>query len=140
MCVDHAPIMFAGKCSGGLTHDISCPQLRQGEIHASTEVAAELAAPGGPMEVQLFGYALLQHLVRRHCATKMISLPLLRPEIFARQARVMLQVGNRWAEYSAQEHAQLASLALDMLNRGEDSAVQTFQGIQNCHLITMLRI
>lgn len=41
-----------------------CLQLKQGEIHASTEVAAELAAPGGPMEVQHFGYALLQHLVR----------------------------------------------------------------------------
>jgi hypothetical protein len=48
---------------------ISCvlallPQLKQGEIHASTEVAAELAAPSSPMEVQHFGYALLQHLVR----------------------------------------------------------------------------
>jgi hypothetical protein len=40
------------------------PQLKQGEIHASTEVAAELAAPSSPMEVQHFGYALLQHLVR----------------------------------------------------------------------------
>lgn len=40
------------------------PQLKQGEVHASTEVAAELAAPGGPIEVQHFGYALLQHLVR----------------------------------------------------------------------------
>lgn len=63
-------------------------QLKQGEIHASTEVAAELAAPGGPIEVQHFGYALLQHLV-----------------------------GNRWVEYNEQEHAQLASLAFDMLNR-----------------------
>ena len=39
-------------------------QLKAGEIHTSTEVAAELAAPSGPMEVQHFGYALLQHLVR----------------------------------------------------------------------------
>lgn len=39
-------------------------QLKQAEIHASTEVAAELAAPNSPMEVQHFGYALLQHLVR----------------------------------------------------------------------------
>lgn len=30
-----------------------------------------------------------------------------------------LQVGTRWAEYSEQEHAQLASLAFDMLTRGE---------------------
>lgn len=30
----------------------------------------------------------------------------------------MPQVGTRWTEYSEQEHAQLASLAFDMLNRG----------------------
>lgn len=40
-------------------------QLKTGEIHASTEVAAELIAPGGPMEVQHFGYAVMQHLVGR---------------------------------------------------------------------------
>lgn len=32
---------------------------------------------------------------------------------------VHAQVGNRWAEYNEQEHTQLASLAFDMLNRGE---------------------
>ena len=99
------------------------PQLKQGEIHASTEVAAELAAPSSPMEVQHFGYALLQHLVRSpdeampphgvHTGSR--SSPPVKPALCA----MTLQVGTRWAEYSEQEHAQLASLAFDMLTRGE---------------------
>ncbi len=40
-------------------------QLKLGEIHASTETAAELMTPGGPTEVQHFGYAVMQHLVSR---------------------------------------------------------------------------
>ena len=40
----------------------------------------------------------------------------------ARCAALMVapQVGTRWPEYSAQEQAQLASLAFDMLTRGAE--------------------
>lgn len=41
-------------------------------------------------------------------------------------------MGNRWAEYNDQEHAQLASLAFDMLNRGGVSDCARFHVCSTC--------
>ncbi|EFN51722.1 hypothetical protein CHLNCDRAFT_139890 [Chlorella variabilis] len=64
-------------------------QLKAGEVHASAAVATELLKAHQPPELQVLGYTLLQHLV-----------------------------GNRWEEFSAEEHSQLGTLAYNMLQQG----------------------
>ncbi|PRW59064.1 HASTY 1-like isoform X1 isoform B [Chlorella sorokiniana] len=67
-------------------------QLKAGEVHASAAVATELLKLHQPAELQVLGYTLLQHLV-----------------------------GNRWDEFSPEEHSQLATLAYSMLQQGAAS-------------------
>ncbi|KAL4423234.1 hypothetical protein ABPG77_000026 [Micractinium sp. CCAP 211/92] len=67
-------------------------QLKAGEVHASAAVATELIKLHQPAELQVLGYTLLQHLV-----------------------------GNRWDEFTAEEHSQVATLAYNMLQQGASS-------------------
>lgn len=67
-------------------------QLKAGEVHASAAVATQLIKQHQPAELQVLGYTLLQHLV-----------------------------GNRWDEFSAEEHSQVATLAYTLLQQGASS-------------------
>lgn len=46
----------------------SCAQLKAGELHASASVGVELIKTHQPLEAQVLGYTLLQHLVGGGCA------------------------------------------------------------------------
>ncbi|GAB4816646.1 hypothetical protein N2152v2_003692 [Parachlorella kessleri] len=61
-------------------------QLKAGELHSSTSIGAELIKAHQPVEVQVMGYTLLQHLV-----------------------------GTRWDEFTKEEQTQLATLSYNML-------------------------
>ncbi|KAK9833279.1 hypothetical protein WJX81_002345 [Elliptochloris bilobata] len=61
---------------------------KSSEPHTVVSIAGGLVTDGRPLEVQHFGFQLLQHLV-----------------------------GVRWDDFSNQEHLQLASLAFDLLQR-----------------------
>eukprot|EP00891_Asterochloris_glomerata_P003358 jgi/Astpho2/3358/Aster-x1142 len=63
-------------------------QLKISEPHASADVAVQLVQLSNPVEVQHFGYSLLQHLV-----------------------------GQRWDEFSTEEQAQLASISFSLLQQ-----------------------
>jgi hypothetical protein len=117
-------------------------QLKAGEVHASAAVATELLKQAGP-ELQVLGYTLLQHLVSgtpaailqrkmhaclscvlRGCCHMPVALQL-RLQLLISVLRVVLpllaaaQVGNRWEEFSQEEHTQLATLAYNMLKQGK---------------------
>lgn len=114
-------------------------------MHASAAVATELVKPHQPAELQVLGYTLLQHLVRggcrpgcrshqdrhacqpppgalesrQHCRRCSALTRAYAPSIAAH--RLPVQVGNRWDEFSADEHSQLATLSYNMLQQGEST-------------------
>ena len=113
-------------------------------MHASAAVATELLKLHQPPELQVLGYTLLQHLVRsrrwqgsrrgpaRHACWPLLHALKSRPTTDCRRRRCAplmrrplpcdlpnLQVGNRWDEFSPEEHSQLATLAYSMLQQGE---------------------
>jgi exportin-5 len=64
-------------------------QLKTGDLRASASVAVALSASGRPLEARVFGLGVLAHLVK-----------------------------SRWKEFSAEDRASLARLALDRLREG----------------------
>ena len=48
-----------------------CSQIKQGEVHEAVSIAMGLVSSGQPLEVQHFGYQLLQALVRLPQAGRM---------------------------------------------------------------------
>lgn len=63
-------------------------QLKRGDPRHSTQVALQLVQQTHPVEVQHFGYTVLQHVV-----------------------------GIRWSDFTAQEHTQLASTVFSLLRQ-----------------------
>lgn len=112
------------------------PQLKAGEVHASAAVATELLQTHQSAELQVLGYTLLQHLVRgseqgrdggasRACMRAGAGADRALPVAAASSAAAgrsphlgTPQVGNRWDEFSAEEHSQLATLAYNKLRQG----------------------
>ena len=57
-------IQFTIGCNKRLLTQVVCAQLKNGDVRAGVNVAAQLLAPQRPEAAQHFGYAVLQHLVR----------------------------------------------------------------------------
>ena len=96
-----------------------CSQLKAAEPHAVVSVAGGLVAEGRPLEVQHFGFQLLQHLVRHALASETHANA---PHLCAAVLEVLAapsrrtpaparQVGVRWDDSSDCEHLLLATLA-----------------------------
>jgi hypothetical protein len=120
MSIRHKPTTAAGL------------QLKTGEVHASASVATELLKLAQPPELQVLGYTLLQHLVSLSPPGSMQHSLLLQeggsdgcllhtvclPTAQGCCRSLVVQVGNRWEEFSAEEHSQLGTLAYNMLQQG----------------------
>lgn len=132
-------------------------QLKSGELRSSASVGAELIKTQQPIEVQVLGYGLLQHLVS---AAWLFALhhPHGKPRLFPARASPRppgstahahsvhpghqgtqpsphaLQVGNRWEEFTAEEQSQLATLSYAMLKEG--TGAQRVQ--QAAHVSTLV--
>lgn len=69
-------------------------QLKSGDISSSAAIGAELAQPSRPLEAQILGYSLLQHLV-----------------------------GHRWEDFPPEASSQLTSLAFSLLHQSAQGGV-----------------
>ena len=79
---------------------------------------------GNPLEVQHFGYQLLQSLVWMPCRaaiTLSMQTPSQNNNPGSRSCRLSMvhgQVTSRWERFTAEEHAQLAGLAFSLFQQG----------------------
>ena len=84
-------------------------------------LATNLVASGNPLEVQHFGYQLLQSLVRTHRLPVPCVHPMHVPSQGLLEASVLHgQVTSRWERFTAEEHAQLAGLAFSLFQQGAE--------------------
>ena len=88
-------------------------QLKRGDPRSSAQIALQLVQNSYPVEVEHFGYNVLQHVVglsllwdrSRHVACRLHTAP-------------TAQVAARWDKFSEPEHTQLASTAFSLLRQG----------------------
>lgn len=96
---------------------LTAMQLKRGDPRSSAQIALQLVQNSYPVEVEHFGYNVLQHVVRlfgtwqrsRHVGSEP-------------HAVLIAQVAARWDKFSEPEHTQLASTAFSLLRQGAASA------------------
>lgn len=105
-------------------------QLKRGNARDSIQVALQLVQSSHQVEVQHFGYTVLQHVVGRRSSTCICTTKKVSHSVFiCTQLEVLcilllghsstaLQVGARWEEFTAEEHTQLASTSFALLTQG----------------------